>query len=116
MNDKRQELRQPLAERVELEIIAESAPGEVSTVISVCETLDISGGGLRIIMENSVAVGTIMNMVVTVDQGQRSFNLTAELRWIRPGDRSGQFIAGFEIYDTDFTDSAAWRYFVSRHK
>jgi hypothetical protein len=118
MHDKRIEARKPLHERVDLEIISdggsEGGPGGVAINLLDCRTVDVSPSGLRLMMNQSVPVGTIMNMCVVVDGGERRFHLTAEIRWIRPSPEPGWLLAGFEIYDTEYSDSAAWRYFLQR--
>jgi hypothetical protein len=114
MHDKRTEQRKALHERVDLEIIPEGGPGDGSSTVMNCRTVDVSPSGLRLMMNQSVPVGTIMNMSVVVDGGERRFHLTAEVRWLRPSPEHGWLLGGFEIYDTEYSDSAAWRYFVQK--
>ena len=114
MHDKRTEQRKPLHERVDLEIIADTVAGEAAANVLNCRTVEVSPGGPRRRRNQSVPVGTIMNMAVVVDGGERRFHLTAEIRWIRPSPEPGWLLGGFEIYDTEYSDSAAWRYFIQK--
>jgi len=112
MSEQRREHRKSSYEDVYLEIITEGTAGDVIQKVITCKTVDVSIGGIKLFMDHSAPVGTIMNMCILAGDPQRKFNLTTELRWIQQASDPGWFFAGFEIYESELTDCDAWRVFA----
>lgn len=112
MSEQRREHRKSSYEDVYLEIVTEGAAGDVVQKVINCKTVDMSIGGIKLFMDHSAPVGTIMNMCILAGQPQRKFNLTTELRWIQAATDPGWYFAGFEIYESELTDCSAWQEFT----
>lgn len=115
MSEQRREPRQNSYEDVYLEIITEGAAGDVVQKVISCKTVDISVGGIKLFMNHSAPVGTIMNMCVLFGgEPQQKYNLTTEIRWIHTAADPGWFFAGFEIYENELSDYEAWKCFAAQ--
>ena len=107
--DKRRYLRLPIETRVFVELEA-PAPGNLGPGnIARCETLEVSEGGLRVRLCESVSVGAILQVGIELPGKDEPFYLVAQVRWRRKDtEDDGCWLAGFEILNAEGSDVAQW--------
>ena len=111
MSDKyqRQYLRLPTESRVFIELES-PPPGSIGPgKLARCETLEVSQGGLRVRLGESVTVGAILQIGVELPRRDEPFYLVAQARWRKQDtDHPGFWIAGFEILHSVGSDIEQW--------
>jgi hypothetical protein len=107
--DKRRYFRLPLASTVFIEIES-PPPGAVGPgKIVRCHTLEVSQRGLRVVLDERVTVGAILQVGVDIPGHTDPFYLVGQVRWrMRAKDLPGAWIAGFEILEAEGSDTAQW--------
>ena len=107
--NQRRYLRLPIETRVFVELES-PAPGSLGPGnIARCETLEVSEGGLRVRLSESVSVGAILQVGVELPGKDEPFYLVAQVRWRRKDDdHDGCWLAGFEILNAHGSDIAQW--------
>ena len=111
MSDKsaRQFVRLPTESRVFIEL--ESAPpGAIGPgKVARCDTHEVSRGGLRVRLGESVTVGAILQIGVELPGRDEPFYLVAQARWRKQDEENpGFWIAGFEILHSVGSDIEQW--------
>ncbi|MFT7285932.1 MAG: hypothetical protein ACI87W_000035 [Halieaceae bacterium] len=107
---KRHFLRLPVESRVFIEIES-PPPGSLGPgKVARCETLEVSQGGLRVRLGQSVTVGAILQVGVELPGKDEPFYLVSQVRW-RMQDKTtpGTWIAGFEILNALGSDIDQWK-------
>ena len=106
---KRQFLRLPTESRVFIELES-PPPGSLGPgKVARCETLEVSQGGLRARIGESVTVGAILQVGVELPGEDEPFYLVAQVRWRKQDDESpGYWVAGFEILHSMGSDIDKW--------
>ena len=105
----RQHLRLPTESRVFIELES-PPPGSIGPgKVARCETLEVSRGGLRVRLGESVTVGAILQIGVELPGEDEPFYLVAQARWRkRDEEHPGHWIAGFEILHSMGSDIEQW--------
>ena len=81
-------------------------PGE----IVLCETLDISYGGLKVGLDRELTVGAILPIGVEISWMEQTLHLVGEVRWCRRNPEAGKaWCAGLQVLNAGDTDIAEWR-------
>lgn len=108
-HDQRSEFR--LTDAVAVFIETESSPdNNTNQRIAVSKTLDISANGLQIMIDSSLPLRSLLQLCLEV--GQERFYVIGEVMWIKQdGD---QFLAGFQLLESDHTDIQLWKEFICR--
>lgn len=111
MNDKsaRQFVRLPTESRVFIELES-PPPGAIGPgKVARCDTLEVSRGGLRVRLGESVTVGAILQIGVELPGRDEPFYLVAQTRWRKQDEENpGFWIAGFEILHSVGSDIEQW--------
>ena len=107
---KRQFLRLPTESRVFIELES-PPPGSLGPgKVARCETLEVSQGGLRARIGESVTVGAILQVGVELPGEDEPFYLVAQVRWRKQDDeKPGYWVAGFEILHSMGSDIDKWQ-------
>ena len=78
--------------------------------IRLCETLDISAGGLALSIYEQLTVDTILPIGVELYEEEDILHLTGRVAWCLPDpDTADLWRAGFEILNSNDSDIQAWR-------
>lgn len=72
-----------------------------------CEAVDFSPNGLQFHADETLPVGTVLNITIGVDEPFAMFLLQGAVRWTRPVDK-GCF-AGILLHDAKGTDFGSWQ-------
>ena len=93
---------------VEVEGSAESASD--SGKVALCETLDVSYGGLKVGLDERLLQGAILPVGVEISWLEQTLHLIGEVKWCRHNDAPGSvWNAGIQLLNSDDTDIAQWR-------
>ena len=106
----RQEPRLPLHSRVFIEVESPAAGSAEEANIAICRTMDVSGLGLRVVLEHELTVGAYLQVGVEPPQGDGdTFFLAAQVRWCHPNaDSLNPWMAGLELLPAEHSDLARW--------
>jgi hypothetical protein len=107
--DKRQHLRLPVASKVFIELVATPAGSLEPCTVALCNTLDISRGGLRVGLDQELTVGAILQIGVQLSDVDDTLYLAGEVRWCRPlqAPQHG-WSAGFKLMNAGDSDIDNW--------
>jgi hypothetical protein len=105
----RQFLRLPMETRVFIELESpppgSTGPGKIAR----CETLEVSRGGLRVRLGESLTVGAILQIGIELPGKDEPFYLVGQARWRKQDDENpGFWLAGFEILNAAGSDIEHW--------
>ena len=96
--EKRQHLRLPVESRIFIELVSPRVGSAESGTVAMCNTLDISRGGLRVSLDQELTVGAILQIGVQLADADDTLYLAGEVRWCRPMQESQQgWSAGFKL-------------------
>lgn len=107
--EKRNFFRLPIESRVFIELES-PPPGSLGPgKVARCETLEVSQGGLRLRIGETVTVGAILQIGVELPGKEEPFYLVGQVRW-RMQDKleKGHWLAGFEILNAQGSDVDQW--------
>jgi hypothetical protein len=110
-NDQRQEYRFNTPLTVFIEFVA--ADSDSSATIVICQSLDISANGLRVITDRELPEGTILQSCVQLKEKNRRFMLSTEVKWSQPYKNNGEFLIGLALFESENTDIQEWKEFVA---
>jgi len=107
-SERRTELRGAREERLLIKVLScEGAPDLEDMTLS-CATADVSAGGLRLNLSQSLPAGALVELWVEVKGIPGKFLLTGLVRWCAP--EHGEFVAGIELVEREgISDLADWQ-------
>ena len=74
-----------------------------------CKTMNVSRGGLQIVLEEELTVGAILRIGVALSGANDTLYLAGEVRWCLPSkDAQNPWMAGFQILNADNSDIERW--------
>jgi len=74
-----------------------------------CKTVNVSRGGLQVILAEEVTVGAILQIGVDLPGADGTLYLAGEVRWCLPSnDEQSPWMAGFQILNADDSDISRW--------
>jgi len=106
---RREHLRLPIESTTFIELLSprmgHTEPGRMVT----CKTLNVSRGGLQVILEEELTVGAILQIGVDLSSAEDTLYLAGEVRWCLPSnDEQRPWMAGFQILNAHDTDIERW--------
>jgi hypothetical protein len=121
--EQRQEWRLTSEDTVFVELADELSGGEETSRIVICDVLDMSANGLRVLMDEAPPKGSILRICVQLSDTETMIFLSAETMWIK-GDTGteagldlegtgGAYQIGFSLFESEDTDIAAWKRLVA---
>ncbi|MCF7981614.1 MAG: PilZ domain-containing protein [Pseudomonadales bacterium] len=96
-DDRRGDLRGVREERLFVKVLACEANPEIKDMTLSSATLDVSAGGIRLVLSNMVPMGTLLELWVEIKGCPGKFLLPGRVRWCRPNGED--FICGVELID-----------------
>lgn len=109
--DRRAHQRIEVSEDVSLKIVFSSEnPGLLGWTLDG-STLDLSAGGLRILLNHPIKIDSVLDVWVTMKEQKRKFFLTGNVRWCNETDKPGVYQIGLVLRErTDtITDLRGWQ-------
>jgi Tfp pilus assembly protein PilZ len=111
IHDQRQEYRFNTPLTVFLELVA--ADNNSSATIVICQSLDISANGLRVITDRELPEGSILQSCVQLKDASQRFILSTEVKWSQPYKNNGEFLIGLALFESENTNIQEWKEFVA---
>jgi Tfp pilus assembly protein PilZ len=112
MSDKRKHLRLPVESRTFIELESPRVGHAGSGTVVLCKTLNVSRGGLLVVLEEEIPVGAILQIGVDLPGAGDTLYLAGEVRWCMPNEDTADddhpWCAGFQILNADATDNQRW--------
>lgn len=106
-SERRSETRIDEKTTVFIEICSASFDNDSPANIIICNSLDISANGIQVQMDEEVAIGTILRICAEFSNSEKALYLVGETKWVRP--EGEHFNIGFELYEAEDSDIAAWK-------
>ena len=92
-----------------IELVSAGIGSADSGKVAVCNTLDVSRGGLRVSLEHELVVGAILQIGVELPDTQDTLYLTAEVRWcLQNQEEENSWSAGFALLNAGESDIDRW--------
>jgi hypothetical protein len=106
--EKRKHQRIEVAQALFIEIVNRRSRSESENTIIRCETVDVSVGGLKIYVSNSIALGSRLNIAVPMEGWKENLELVGEAVWVRPAEGKQGFWVGLELRDSNRDNMEKW--------
>lgn len=109
-DEQREEWRLGANAAVFLEVESSGPKGEEATII-LCRILDVSANGMRIRIDRPVPEGAILRLCADFGGLRPPLAVVGEVRWLK--DEDDHHVVGFRLFESDYTDIAAWKQLVA---
>lgn len=86
---------------------------EENTVV-VSDSVDISANGLRVQIDQPLAVGSIHQVCIQLTKQPR-LQLVTEVKWCREANQGGEYLLGLAIFESTGTDVQQWKTLIARY-
>ena len=109
--EKRQHVRFPVENNVFIELVAPEFGSSESGVIARCKSVEVSRDGLRVTLEQELAVGAILQIGLELPADAGTLFLVGEVTWSEPIPGLGtepDWAAGFTLFNADESDIENW--------
>jgi len=110
-DEKRQQARFPVENTVFIELVAPEFGSNESGVIAMCKSVEVSRDGLRVTLEQELAVGAILQIGLELPADADTLYLVGEVTWSEPIPGTGAepaWAAGFALFNADESDIENW--------
>ena len=111
--DKRQESRLTTEETVFIELTSAEPGVEIPPDIVISNSVDLSANGLRVTVDRDLVIGSILRACVQFRDAPQRYLLVTEVKWCRPHERAGEFIAGLALFESEGTDIQSWKELIA---
>jgi len=110
MPDQRKHLRLPVESRTFIELISPDISGAESGKVVTCKTLNISRGGLQVMLPEQLTVGAILQIGIELPGAASPLYLAGEVRWCLRNDIDTEhpYSAGFKLLNANSSDFHKW--------
>ena len=112
MSENRKHLRLPVASTTFVELESPALKENSQGTVIKCKTLNVSRGGLLVILDREVPVGAILQLGVDLADDEQTLHLAAEVRWCTRAEESGMrrnsWYAGFQVLNSEGSDVERW--------
>lgn len=109
--ERRSESRLDNQTTVFIEIVSAAYNNSSPANIIVCNSLDLSTGGIQVEIDEEVPVGSILRLGAQLQGSDQTLYLVGEAKWLK---KDGEhFNIGFELYDAEKTDFEGWQKVVT---
>lgn len=114
--EKRRHLRLPVSTRTFIELEAPDINGAEAGRLAACTSETVSRGGIQVVLDEELAVSSILQIGVDAPNEDTTFFLAGEVKWCRPcaEDEKKQeepltgWRVGFEILNSHNSDIERW--------
>ena len=106
---RRKDLRLPIESTTFIELLSPRLGQSESGKMITCSTMNVSRGGLQVILSEELTVGAILQIGVDLPNAPDTLYLAGEVRWCLPNnDEQHPWMAGFQILNADDSDIETW--------
>ncbi|MEM8564186.1 MAG: PilZ domain-containing protein [Pseudomonadota bacterium] len=114
--NRRKHPRFEVEKAIYLEVVNKNSRSEAQNTIFLCNTLDISVGGLRIWVQDPVPEGSRVNIAVPEEEWKENLELAGKVMWSKPADGKPGYWLGLELEDTTHENMTRWFKVVQKLK
>lgn len=108
-DQRRKHLRLPLESMTFIELLSPRVGQAQSGKMITCKTINVSRGGLQVILAEELTAGAILQIGVDLPGADSTLYLAGEVRWCLPSsDEQQPWMAGFQILNADGSDIDRW--------
>ena len=107
-DDRRKHQRVEVAQAIFIEVVNRKNRSESQNTIIRCETVDVSVGGLKIYVLDTIAMGSRLNIAVPMEGWKENLELVGEAVWVRPAEGKEGFWVGLELRDSNRDNMEKW--------
>jgi hypothetical protein len=97
-----------------VEVVGRGSRTEADNRIIRCETLDVSVGGLKIWVPESIAQGSTLNIAAPMEDWKENLELVGEAMWVRKAENGRGYWVGLALKDSSREDMEKWFSVVKR--
>ncbi|MDC0362565.1 PilZ domain-containing protein [Halioglobus sp.] len=109
MNEKRQYLRVPVESATFVELEAPGMNKNEAGRVVACKSLDVSRGGLQVVLEEQAILGAILQIGVAIPGSHDTIYLVGDVRWCIPDQNApGAWLCGFQLMNANDSDIKSW--------
>jgi hypothetical protein len=107
---RRKHLRLPLESTTFIEMPSPRLSQRTTERMITCKTLDVSRGGLQVILAEELMVGAILQINIEMPgAAEGELHIAGEVRWcLQNKDAQYPWIAGFQLLNAENTDVDQW--------
>jgi Tfp pilus assembly protein PilZ len=106
---KRKHLRLPIESTIYIKLLTSRPGQDESARMIMCKSLNVSRGGLQVMLEEELTVGAILQIGVELPGAKDTLYLAAAVRWCLPSkNEQNPWMAGFQILNAGNTDIERW--------
>jgi Tfp pilus assembly protein PilZ len=106
---RRKHLRLPIESTTFIELLSPRLGQSESGRMVTCKTMNVSRGGLQVILAEELTVGAILQIGVDLPGAEDTLYLAGEVRWCLPSQEAQQpWMAGFQILNANDSDIDRW--------
>ncbi len=106
---RRKHLRLPIESTIFIELLSPRMDQSHSGRLVTCKTLNVSRGGLQVILAEKLTVAAILQIGVDLPTATETLYLAGEVRWCLPSnDEQHPWMAGFQILNASDSDVEQW--------
>jgi hypothetical protein len=106
---RRKHLRLPIESTTFIELLSPRMDQSDSGRMVTCKTLNVSRGGLQVILAEKLTVAAILQIGVDLPTAPDTLYLAGEVRWCLPSnDEKYPWMAGFQILNASDSDIEQW--------
>ena len=106
--NRRKHQRIEVAQAIFIEVVNRRSRSESENTIIRCETVDVSVGGLKVYVSDSIAIGSRLNIAVPMEGWKENLELVGEAVWVRPAEGKEGFWVGLELRDSTRDNMEKW--------
>lgn len=108
-DQRRQYLRLPIESTTFIELLSPRLDQRESGRMVTCKTMNVSRGGLQVILAEKLTVAAILQIGVDLPTITDTLYLAGEVRWCLPSnDEQHPWMAGFQILNASDSDIDRW--------
>lgn len=121
--EQRQEWRKESEDTVYVELVSQSEGSGAQSCIMICQVLDMSANGLKVIMDKTPPLGAILRLCIQISKTDTRLFLSAEVMWVKDNETDQRIEpthledltcqVGFSLYECDETDIQVWKNLIA---
>jgi Tfp pilus assembly protein PilZ len=107
--DQRQHRRLDERSTIFIEVLAGREHSSQQESILICNSIEISAGGLRVCVDEKFESGAILQLGIELPELEEPLYVVGEVRWCKPAPQPDiGYYVGFKLLESDGTDYEIW--------
>jgi hypothetical protein len=98
-----------------IELMGPSVDAPEGAPIIMCDSVDMSQGGVRVCIDTHIDPGTILHLGLQLVGQEKPLYVVAAVRWAQQTEAGEDYYIGFELLESDGTDLELWRSLLQKY-